>query len=82
MGNLPQEQEITNNVTDVEIRKIDENNVPNPSRFYINKDLSNNCKISEIISQVFNINHNDITTFDNHNSFEFNSFSFLISDIL
>jgi len=71
MGNLPQEQEITNNVTDVEIRKIDENNVPNPPRFYINKDLSNNCKISEIISQVFNINHNDITTFDNHNSFEF-----------
>ena len=71
MGNLPQEQEITHNVTDVEIRKIDENNVPNPQKFYINKDLSNKLKISEIISQFFSINKEDITKFENHNSFEF-----------
>ena len=71
MGNLPQEQEITQNVTDVEIKKIDENNDPNPPKFYINKDLSNKFKISEIISQVFRLNNQDITTFENHNLIEF-----------
>ena len=56
MGNL-QSEEITNiNIDGVEIKNIDENNPPNPQQFYANKDIFNNKKISDIISQFCKIN--------------------------
>ena len=56
MGNL-QSEEITNiNIDGVEIKNIDENNPPNPQQFYANKDIFDNKKISDIISQFCKIN--------------------------
>ena len=57
MGNLQSEEQITNiNIDEVEIKNIDENNPPNPQQFYANKDIFNNNKISDIISQFCKLN--------------------------
>ena len=61
MGNYQnQEENLNNKRNEVEIEKIDENNPPNPPQFYPNKDIFNNTKISDLISQfcAFNVEEN------------------------
>ena len=60
MGNLQSEEEITNvNTPEVEIKNVDENNPPNPQQFYVNKDMFNNKKVSDIISQFCKLNQQE-----------------------
>ena len=65
MGNLQSEEEITNvNTPEVEIKNVDENNPPNPQQFYVNKDMFNNKKVSDIISQFCKLNQQELGPYE------------------
>ena len=65
MGNYQnQEENLNNKRNEVEIEKIDENNPPNPPQFYPNKDIFNNTKISDLISQFCTFNVEEIKPYE------------------
>ena len=65
MGNYQnQEENLNNKRNEVEIEKIDENNPPNPPQFYPNKDIFNNTKISDLISQFCSFNIEEMKPYE------------------
>ena len=43
---------------------VDENNPPNPQQFYVNKDMFNNKKVSDIISQFCKLNQQELGPYE------------------
>ena len=72
MGNYQSNQQNVN-INEVEIEKIDENNPPNPPQFYANKDIFNNTKISDLISQFCSINSKELKIYERSKTNELNT---------
>ena len=72
MGNY-QSNKQNLNINEVEIEKIDENNPPNPPQFYANKDIFNNTKISDLISQFCSINSKEFKIYERSKTNELNT---------